>query len=92
VFKLLKRQSVSTAVPSLKNNQKNASDTIDNITPHEKYKMSWYVVAESSQIIKNQPYKITVWNKPYAILENRNQEFHALDDVCPHRGAALSAG
>lgn len=92
VFKLLKNQVVSTVIPSQKQSIESVVDTADKITPHEKYKMSWYVVAESSQIIKNQPYKITVWNKPYVIWKTDEGKFHALDDVCPHRGAALSAG
>jgi phenylpropionate dioxygenase-like ring-hydroxylating dioxygenase large terminal subunit len=54
--------------------------------------MSWYVVAETKNIKKNEPYKIIVWNKPYVIWKMENGEFSALEDICPHRGASLSAG
>jgi len=56
----------------------------------EQFDLSWFVVAEKNDIRMNKPYKITVWGKDY-VLWKTNKRFHALEDVCPHKGAAFSA-
>jgi phenylpropionate dioxygenase-like ring-hydroxylating dioxygenase large terminal subunit len=61
-------------------------------TPNEKYDMSWYVVGESRQIKTNEPFKATIWSKDYVIWRTPDNRFHALEDVCPHKGSALSIG
>jgi len=62
------------------------------ISPREKYDMSWYVVAEASEIKKNMPFKVTVWDKDYVIWKSSSGAYNALDDICPHKGASLSGG
>jgi len=61
-------------------------------TPIEKYDMSWYVVGESKQVRVNQPFKVTIWSKDYVIWRTSDNIYHALEDVCPHKGSALSIG
>lgn len=69
------------------------SSQIDNELPFiDKYTMAWYVVAESKQIKIDQPYKVTVWDKNFVIWKSKEDIYHALEDVCPHKGAALSIG
>jgi len=58
----------------------------------DKYNMGWYVVAEAKEITANKPYKITVWEKDYVIWKSSDHTYHALSDICPHKGAALSVG
>lgn len=63
-----------------------------SLTPREKYDMSWYVVAESAEVKRNQPHKITVWGKDYTLWKTKNNKYYAVDDACPHKGAAFSVG
>jgi len=58
----------------------------------EKIGLSWFVVAEKNCIRKNRPHKVTVWGKDYVIWKTADNAYHALEDVCPHKGAAFSAG
>lgn len=52
----------------------------------------WYVVAQTEEIQQNKPHKVTVWGKDYVLWKTEQNEYHALEDVCSHRGAALSIG
>ena len=61
-------------------------------TPIEKYDISWYVVGESNKVKTNEPFKATVWSKDYVIWRTSDNRIHALEDVCPHKGSALSIG
>jgi phenylpropionate dioxygenase-like ring-hydroxylating dioxygenase large terminal subunit len=61
-------------------------------TPIEKYDMSWYVVGESSNVKTNEPFKATIWSKDYVIWKTSDNKYHALEDICPHKGSALSIG
>lgn len=61
-------------------------------TVYDKYDLSWYVVGEANKIKTNEPYKVIVWEKEYVIWKTQNDRFHALEDVCPHKGSALSIG
>jgi len=63
---------------------------IDNAI--QKFNMSWYVVAEKNEIHSKKPYKVTVWGKDYVIWKTGIQSYTALEDVCPHKGAAFSVG
>jgi len=63
---------------------------IDNAI--QKFDMSWYVVAEKNEIHSKKPYKVTVWGKDYVIWKTDQQRYTALEDVCPHKGAAFSVG
>lgn len=53
---------------------------------------SWYVVAQANEIQKSKPYKATVWGKDYVLWKTDKDTYNALEDVCPHKGAALSIG
>jgi nitrite reductase/ring-hydroxylating ferredoxin subunit len=65
---------------------------INNPTITQKYDMSWYVVGETKEIKINYPFKATIWSKDYVIWRTPDKKFHALEDVCPHKGSALSIG
>jgi len=65
---------------------------LNNPTITQKYDMSWYVVGETTQIKINYPFKATIWSKDYVIWRTPDNKFHALEDVCPHKGSALSIG
>lgn len=58
----------------------------------DKYALHYYVVAESRHVKMNQLYKATVWDKNYVYWKDANNQFHAMDDDCNHRGASLSRG
>jgi phenylpropionate dioxygenase-like ring-hydroxylating dioxygenase large terminal subunit len=64
--------------------------TINNYI--QKFDMSWYVVAEKNEINSKKPYKVTVWGKDYVIWKTSQTTYTALEDVCPHKGAAFSVG
>lgn len=55
-------------------------------------RLNWYVIGESKPMKKNKPYKATVWDNEYVFWKTTDGGFLAMDDRCPHRGAALSAG
>jgi vanillate O-demethylase monooxygenase subunit len=65
---------------------------VNNPTITQKYDMSWYVVGETTQIKINHPFKATIWSKDYVIWRTPDNKYHALEDVCPHKGSALSIG
>jgi len=66
--------------------------SIERTDPEKEFDRSWYVVAQSDEIQKSKPYKITVWGKDYVLWKSAKHQYHALEDVCPHKGAALSIG
>ena len=53
---------------------------------------SWYVVAQSDEIKPAKPFKATVWGKDYVLWKTDKNTYNALEDVCSHKGAALSIG
>ena len=53
---------------------------------------SWFVVAQKNEIKLNKPHKVTVGGKEYVLWKTEKNEYHALEDVCSHKGAALSIG
>jgi phenylpropionate dioxygenase-like ring-hydroxylating dioxygenase large terminal subunit len=63
-----------------------------DLTEQTKYDLQWYVIGKKSDFLKNRPKKIQVWNTNYVVWRNENNSYVALDDVCPHKGASLSAG
>jgi len=57
------------------------------------YSLHWYVIGESRSFPSNRPKKITVWDKDYVVWkDSKTNTFHAMDDDCSHKGAALSGG
>ena len=63
-----------------------------DLTEQTKYDLQWYVIGKKSDFLKNRPKKIQVWNTNYVVWRNDTNSYVALDDVCPHKGAALSSG
>jgi phenylpropionate dioxygenase-like ring-hydroxylating dioxygenase large terminal subunit len=63
-----------------------------DLTEQDKFDLQWYVIGKKSDFTRNRPKKIQVWNTNYVIWRNENGSLVALDDVCPHKGAALSSG
>ena len=66
--------------------------TYNELTEQDKYDLQWYVVGKSSDFVKNKPYKARIWNKNYVVWKYNDGNYSALDDVCSHKGASLSAG
>ena len=66
--------------------------TYNELTEQDRYDLQWYVVGKSSDFVKNKPYKARIWNKNYVVWKNNDGNYTALDDVCSHKGASLSAG
>ena len=52
----------------------------------------WYVVAQANELQKSKPFKATIWGKDYVLWKTDKDTYNALEDVCPHKGAALSVG
>ncbi|MBE9035039.1 aromatic ring-hydroxylating dioxygenase subunit alpha [aff. Roholtiella sp. LEGE 12411] len=51
----------------------------------------WYA-CEFSSAITSKPKRVSLLNQEFVLYRNSKAEVVALDDVCPHRGAALSNG
>ena len=58
----------------------------------QKFTTSWYVVGEARTMKPNRPCKITLWSNDYVVWKTENNTYHALQDICPHRGVSLSSG
>lgn len=67
-----------------------SKETLDDM--QKPYDRSWYVVAQTDELIADKPHKVTVWGKDYVIWKTNNNKYNALEDVCSHKGAALSIG
>lgn len=52
----------------------------------------WYVIGESKKFEVNKPNKITLNNIEIAVWRDNNNRYSAVHNICPHRGASLSAG
>ncbi len=52
---------------------------------------TWYVAASSDEL-KDKPLGRTICNRPMAFYRGLDQQVHAVEDFCPHRGAPLSLG
>ena len=63
-----------------------------DLTEQTKFDLQWYVIGKKTDFLKNRPKKVQVWNTNYVVWRNENGSIIALDDACPHKGAALSAG
>ena len=59
---------------------------------YSKFNPNWYVVGEANNIQIDKPYKVTLLNSPIAVWKSKHNEYGAIGDVCPHRGASLSCG
>ncbi|KXI26750.1 aromatic ring-hydroxylating oxygenase subunit alpha [Paraglaciecola hydrolytica] len=52
---------------------------------------TWYVACTPDEV-KDQPFARKICNIPLVFFRNQDNEIKALEDFCPHRGAALSLG
>ena len=52
----------------------------------------WYVVGEAKDFPINKPKKITLNGSPIAVWRDNSDNYAAISDICPHRGASLSHG
>lgn len=52
----------------------------------------WYVVLSSRQVRSGRPVGVTRMGEKLVFWRDRQGQVHALQDFCPHRGVALSAG
>ena len=68
------------------------SASLNSASLEQAFDRSWYVVAQANEIKKAQPYKVTIWGKDYVLWKTDKNTYNALEDVCPHKGAALSVG
>ena len=65
---------------------------IHSLTEQDKYDLQWYVIGTKTEFVINKPKKVTIWNKNYVVWKSDSNNYHALDDVCSHKGASLSYG
>lgn len=54
--------------------------------------LQWYVISESDKLKPNIPYEATIWGQTYVYWKDNQQQFHAIQNTCNHRGALLSKG
>lgn len=52
----------------------------------------WYVIGNKMDFKTNKPKKITLKEIPIAVWKDKKDNFSAVFDVCPHRGASLARG
>ena len=55
-------------------------------------KNAWYVAAMSDEIGSDKPLGRTICNSPMVFWRNKQGKVAAVEDFCPHRGAAMSLG
>ena len=53
---------------------------------------NWYVIGEADKIKPDIPHKVSIYDTPIAIWKDKANQYGAISDVCPHRGASLSNG
>lgn len=53
---------------------------------------NWYVVGKTSEFYSDLPKKINIGETPITIWRDKNNNFAAISDICPHRGVSLSKG
>lgn len=68
------------------------SGNIPNFLDTHKFNPNWYVVGESKYFKPDTPKKVTLYNTPIAIWRDTNNNYAAISDICPHRGASISKG
>lgn len=55
-------------------------------------KNAWYVAAMSDEISADKPMGRTICSSPLVFWRNKQGKVAAVEDFCPHRGAAMSLG
>lgn len=56
------------------------------------YDLKWYVVGTPDEFSMSRPKKVTIWSKDYVVWRTGKTQYTALENACPHRGAAFSDG
>jgi phenylpropionate dioxygenase-like ring-hydroxylating dioxygenase large terminal subunit len=51
-----------------------------------------WLLAHKSMLAVNKPHKVSLYGKDYVLWKDRQGNINALENVCPHMGAMLSAG
>jgi phenylpropionate dioxygenase-like ring-hydroxylating dioxygenase large terminal subunit len=51
-----------------------------------------WLLAHKSMLTVDKPYKISLYGKDYVLWQDRQGHINALENMCPHMGAMLSAG
>jgi phenylpropionate dioxygenase-like ring-hydroxylating dioxygenase large terminal subunit len=71
----------------------NSKLSLPSLSEQEKFDLQWYVIGTPKDISYRKAFQATVWGNNYAVWRNMTTgEYYAIDDVCPHKGAALSKG
>ncbi len=52
----------------------------------------WYPVGWADQLQLGDVMPVTIWQQAIAVYRDANGQLHALEDACPHKGAALHKG
>jgi phenylpropionate dioxygenase-like ring-hydroxylating dioxygenase large terminal subunit len=56
------------------------------------YDAQWYVIGKPIDFSENRLTKVTVWSKDYVVWKEGRDQYNALQNACPHRGASFSDG
>ena len=56
------------------------------------FQLQWYVIAESQNIQPHTPYEAKIWGITYVYWKDQQNKYYAIQNICNHRGAALSKG
>ncbi len=51
-----------------------------------------WLLAHKSMLTVNKPHKVSLYGKDYVLWKDRQENINALENMCPHMGAMLSAG
>ena len=52
----------------------------------------WYPVAWANQLKPGDIMPVVIWQQAIALYRDANDQIHALEDACPHKGVALHKG
>ncbi|HBB35230.1 MAG TPA: (2Fe-2S)-binding protein [Cyanobacteria bacterium UBA9273] len=56
------------------------------------WKNGWYPVCFQQDLPINRPYSFSLYDEPFVLFANKEEQLICLTDRCPHRGTKLSAG
>ena len=90
-IKLLKAIQIAPFITKSVDKEKEKEKEKEKVSVKERYDLSWYVVSETKEM-DERPKKVTVWGKNYVLWKTSYNKYHALEDVCSHRGVELSRG
>ena len=85
------KRTMWSASKPLYDNQVSSGET-ETMVVGDQINYHWYVIGEPKKFAYNKPYKMTIWDKNYVVWKTKDNEFHAIDNECSHRGASLAGG